>query len=385
MSKATPSHQTTSEFELEPNTLVFEDQEHNYGYVVLSKLILYAANLSAEAKILYAYLLGYAYQEAHCFPGYGALCTDLGKTEKTVRNFMRELELANLLQQKRRGLGKTNIYVLSSLSKAKIQLQAHHAQSQNGKISRSGTVDFPVLEREQFPSNNKEIEELKDEEVYSSNTRKVDTVKNFEEAGSGSPSPSRVSPNQQSTEEATEQTSNIRTPHSNRQQPQSPAQKSSRAREQIHDSRTSSTSTGFQSIGSTLPTGGQSQPRARRAAPANDQDSDAYTAIMSMLDDIAQEFGDTASIKSTTTRAYNLYKQSGLSLDNFLNAIYQARAITKERSGSVKKGGILRIVQGDTSTDFPVKNKVPYFFSVLSQQVGLTDPPTPNSGNEHAH
>ncbi len=78
--------------ELEPNTLIFEDEEHNHGFIVLSKLILYADNLSKDAKILYAYLLGYAYEKDQCFPGYETLCKDMGASENTVRKFMRELE-----------------------------------------------------------------------------------------------------------------------------------------------------------------------------------------------------------------------------------------------------------------------------------------------------
>ena len=142
-------------FQAEPNTLVFEDKEHNYGYVILPKLVLHAQNLSAEAKLLYAHLIGYAYEKDQCFPGYGTLCADMGKSEKTVRNFMRELEAIGLLEQKRRGLGKTNIYILLSLSKASLTLQEHHQKKeevQNGKFSRSATGNSQVLERENFQS-----------------------------------------------------------------------------------------------------------------------------------------------------------------------------------------------------------------------------------------
>jgi hypothetical protein len=54
--------------------------------------VLYARNLTRDAKLLYAILLGYAWQEGRCFPGYGRLCYDMGATENTVRKFMRELE-----------------------------------------------------------------------------------------------------------------------------------------------------------------------------------------------------------------------------------------------------------------------------------------------------
>ena len=44
-------------FDPEPNTLIIEDQSLRYGFVHLPKVILYARNLSASAKLLYAVLL----------------------------------------------------------------------------------------------------------------------------------------------------------------------------------------------------------------------------------------------------------------------------------------------------------------------------------------
>lgn len=153
---------TDTTIELEPNTLIFEEEEQNHGYIILSKLILYADNLSKDAKILYAYLLGYAYEKDHCFPGYQTLCKDLGTSDNTVRKFMRELETAQLLRQHRRGLGKTNVYILLSLSKAKIQMQAHHEKSRTSKFEVQEHAETEVSEQENLRSNNKKIEEIKD-------------------------------------------------------------------------------------------------------------------------------------------------------------------------------------------------------------------------------
>lgn len=98
--------------EPEPETLMIEDPTLYHGFVQLPKLVLYARNLSRDAKLLYAVLLGYAWQEKRCFPGYGRLCDDLDTSENMVRKYMRELEAVHLLSQRRRGQGRTNIYVL---------------------------------------------------------------------------------------------------------------------------------------------------------------------------------------------------------------------------------------------------------------------------------
>src|SRR5829696_8738803 len=95
--------------EYEPDTLIVADQSLRLGFIQLPKLILYARNISRDAKMLYAILLGYAWQEGRCFPGYARLCFDMGASENSVRQYMRELEKVGLLSQRRRGLGKTNI------------------------------------------------------------------------------------------------------------------------------------------------------------------------------------------------------------------------------------------------------------------------------------
>jgi len=110
----------------ERDTLLIEDYALQHGFVQLPNIVLWASNLSADGKILYAVLLGYAWQEGRCFPGYARLCLDLGASENKVRRYMRELEDLGLVRQKRRGLGLTNIYTLASLRTSKIEVLDHH-------------------------------------------------------------------------------------------------------------------------------------------------------------------------------------------------------------------------------------------------------------------
>ena len=99
----------------EPDTLIIEDQSLRYGFIQLPRQVLLARNLSHSAKLLYAVLLSYAWQEGSCFPGYGRLEEDMQGREQMVRKYMRELEAIGLVSQKRRGQGKTNIYILHDL------------------------------------------------------------------------------------------------------------------------------------------------------------------------------------------------------------------------------------------------------------------------------
>ncbi|HLW03611.1 MAG TPA: helix-turn-helix domain-containing protein [Ktedonobacterales bacterium] len=99
------------------------------GFVQLPKLVLYACNLSRDAKLLYAVLLGYTWQDQRCFPGYQRLCADLEASENAVRTWMRELEDAHLISQRRRGQGQTNVYLFHDLRSAKIEVQEHHKRA----------------------------------------------------------------------------------------------------------------------------------------------------------------------------------------------------------------------------------------------------------------
>lgn len=79
-----------------------------------------------------------------------------------------------------------------------------------------------------------------------------------------------------------------------------------------------------------------------------------------MIRDFARELGDTAPLPSTVSRAVNLYRQSGWTLDPFLDALYEARRITQERTASIKT---------ESPQKLGPKPKVPYFFSVVESLI----------------
>lgn len=106
---------------LGPESLTIEDQRHAAGYVVLYKYILHASNLSAQAKILYCFLLSYAYEKDHCFPGYQRLGGDLGWSENVVRKYMQELQRIRLVRVEHRGLGQSNRYRIARLESVRIR------------------------------------------------------------------------------------------------------------------------------------------------------------------------------------------------------------------------------------------------------------------------
>ncbi len=286
----------------EPDTLLLEDQTLRYGFVQLPKQILYARNLSRDAKLLYAVLLGYAWQEGRCFPGYHRLCEDMGASENMVRKYMRELEAVNLLRQKRRGLGKTNIYTLRDLRTSKIEVQ--EPQEAAVQERRKSAAPDPAKSAGEIETVEKESEE-----VDPSNFRKV-------------------------------------TPQQKRGRPTGPLPTPGPA------TNGSATESGHSPRGTG--NAGRVYDEARRQ-------------LLIFVQDLAREFNDEASLRSSTSRLANLYHQSGLPLDDFIEHLYAARSVTQERAAAIR-------TPAGTGAERWKKNKMRYFFAVLADQLGLREP-----------
>lgn len=89
------------------------------GFTQVPNLILKSSKVSAGAKLVYSLLLSYAWHNDSAFPGQDRLAKDCGKTQQWVSLQMGELEKQGFLEIKRRGQGKTNIYILSYRVKSK--------------------------------------------------------------------------------------------------------------------------------------------------------------------------------------------------------------------------------------------------------------------------
>ena len=92
--------------------IVGADKATQFGFTQVPNFILTEPNLSVGAKLTYAMLLRYAWQNDYCFPGQERLAIDIGAGKRTVIRFMAELEKAGYIAVTRRGLGQTNLYQL---------------------------------------------------------------------------------------------------------------------------------------------------------------------------------------------------------------------------------------------------------------------------------
>lgn len=93
------------------------------GFVQIPKVVISDPTLSSHAKVVYALLLAFAWQNDRCFPGQARLAAMMGITERYLRAAVGQLVRKRLIAVQRRGLGRTNLYVILPLANAYPELK----------------------------------------------------------------------------------------------------------------------------------------------------------------------------------------------------------------------------------------------------------------------
>lgn len=290
--------------------------------------MLYARNLSRDAKLLYAVLLGYAWQEQRCFPGYQRLCADLDASENTVRTWMRELEDSHLISQCRRGQGRTNLYIFHDLRTAILAVQEHH------KIA--------ALEPQE-PQDNEEAVERESAQEPSGLRNSI-----------GSPIPKDE-------------------PINERLFTHSPV--FSTAKDRVLKALAGRKTDAYMvaeepSATSSSRANRKAQGKCKMEAALAHQLAGNHTQVPGWLPgyvlDFSREFHDEAATTSNITRAVHLYEWAKMDADAFIEQVYEARRITKGRANIQKRAEVGK--NPAWPDGFP--NRMPYFFSVLENLLG---------------
>ena len=107
----------------------------------------------------------------------------------------------------------------------------------------------------------------------------------------------------------------------------------------------------------------ESPPKRARGRPPK-----APPQIEWLITEISGEFHDSeSSIRSNVSHAARLFKESGRSEGDFAQLVGEARSITKTYDIQKRASG--------EAGEWGARNKVPYFFSVLKDLLGLKDVP----------
>lgn len=88
------------------------DPLSGYGFTQVPNFLLTNSGLSCTAIVIYAKLLSYAWNNDRVFPGQERMAEELGFSQSKVSKGLSELRTSGWLEINRRGLGKTNIYML---------------------------------------------------------------------------------------------------------------------------------------------------------------------------------------------------------------------------------------------------------------------------------
>jgi DNA-binding transcriptional ArsR family regulator len=99
-------------------TVRFKHDRMQAGFTAVPNAILTDSSLSLGARMTWAMLAHFAWQDESCWPGQPTLAADMGVGERTLRNYLRELEGAGLVETERLGLGLTNVYSLKTPAKS---------------------------------------------------------------------------------------------------------------------------------------------------------------------------------------------------------------------------------------------------------------------------
>ena len=91
----------------------------------------------------------------------------------------------------------------------------------------------------------------------------------------------------------------------------------------------------------------------------------APPAIEAYVEQFSDELHDEEHVPSNIGQAARLWKTSGTSEDHFLQLMHEARTITKKR-GNIQK----RAAAGG---EYGLRNRMPYFFSVLRDLLGMKE------------
>ncbi len=308
-------YQQTEDQSTNENTLRIENEVLRKGFTLIPNAVLRARNVSRDAKLLYGILLSYAWQKGSCFPGYEILMDDMQCAREALAKYIKELKESGLVEVQRRGQGKTSIYTIRDPRDGNFlkfeNRTSRSSETEQQEVRKSNGEEYTKknTQKEEYPSNiRKTSHGKKSDQTVTDDTDTLDA----DGQGSGT----------------TQVTSNIRF-----------------------------SSPGLEQVGDTL---------KRRQPKKLTRDEDSLT-IQAYLEDFSRELGDQAPLKSTTTRAVNLYRESGIELERFIPYLFEAKAITQEKSGSIKKR------RGGADSMLSPKAKVPYFFGVLEDLLGLKE------------
>ena len=92
--------------------VVIQNQILRSGFAQLPYLVMRDKKLSVGARLTYAFLLMYAWQEGSCFAGQKMMAGDMGVSERHLRRYLTELKETQYIKIQRKDKRFNNTYII---------------------------------------------------------------------------------------------------------------------------------------------------------------------------------------------------------------------------------------------------------------------------------
>jgi hypothetical protein len=91
------------------------------GFAAFPYLVMRDKTLSTGARLAYAFLLMYAWQEGSCFPGQARLAKDIGVSERHLQRYLYELRDMKYIKIERADKRFNNTYIILDKKPTKLK------------------------------------------------------------------------------------------------------------------------------------------------------------------------------------------------------------------------------------------------------------------------
>lgn len=149
------------------NNIIHADIGLKHGYTLVPNIVLDDESISNNAQLVYAHILKYGWGKGHCYPGHETLAKKLKLSVRSIIRALNELRIKGLISWKQRGLNKTNIYIIESLSKA----------YNDEEISISDTDVTPVSHQDMTSMSLQDMPSMADKEYKEVKNIKIKNIK----------------------------------------------------------------------------------------------------------------------------------------------------------------------------------------------------------------
>ena len=92
--------------------VVIQSEMLRSGFAAMPYLVMRDKTLSIGARMTYAFLLMYAWQEGSCFAGQLKMAEEMGVSDRHLRRFLTELKAANYIEVERKDKRYNNTYII---------------------------------------------------------------------------------------------------------------------------------------------------------------------------------------------------------------------------------------------------------------------------------